>query len=161
MSLEINTDDFWKELYQPVLDARTERKLFIEEITKLREQVAAQAAVIEKLREALQFYSNTSHIEYLYGKRDWLADRADLESKGFRREGEDYNGGETFVERGWVAESALATPTDSTQILDEVRKQERERCAKVVEEGTALTAFQSKDCYSYACNRAAAIRAME
>ena len=36
---------------------------------------------------------------------------------------------------------------------------EREACAKVCEEGTALTAFQSKDCYSYAYNRAAAIRA--
>ena len=36
---------------------------------------------------------------------------------------------------------------------------EREACAKVCEEGTALTAYQSKDCYSYARNRAAAIRA--
>jgi hypothetical protein len=36
---------------------------------------------------------------------------------------------------------------------------EREECAKVCEEGTALMAFQSKDCYSYAHNRAAAIRA--
>jgi hypothetical protein len=36
---------------------------------------------------------------------------------------------------------------------------EREKAAKVCEEGTALTAYQSKDCYSYARNRAAAIRA--
>ena len=36
---------------------------------------------------------------------------------------------------------------------------EREACAKVCEEGTELTAFQSKDCYSYARNRAEAIRA--
>lgn len=41
----------------------------------------------------------------------------------------------------------------------EIRADEREVCAKVCEEGTALTAFQSKDCYSYARNRAAAIRA--
>lgn len=36
---------------------------------------------------------------------------------------------------------------------------EREACAKLCEEGTALTAFQSKDCYSYAYNRAWFIRA--
>ena len=36
---------------------------------------------------------------------------------------------------------------------------EREACAKVCEEGTAFIQFQSTNCYSYAYNRAAAIRA--
>ena len=52
MTLEINTDDFWKELDQRVIDARTERKLFIEEITELRAKVAeleAQLAKFENL----------------------------------------------------------------------------------------------------------------
>jgi hypothetical protein len=43
--------------------------------------------------------------------------------------------------------------------FEDGRQAEREECAKACEEGTALTAFQSKDCYSYAYNRAAAIRA--
>lgn len=39
-----------------------------------------------------------------------------------------------------------------------VASAEREECAKIVEEGTALIAFQSKDCYRYAYNRCNAIR---
>ena len=61
MGLEINTDDFWKELDQRVLYARTERKLFIEEITKLREQVAAQAAVIERYKLEIERLQNEQH----------------------------------------------------------------------------------------------------
>ena len=48
---------------------------------------------------------------------------------------------------------------DIAEIIKQVAAHEREACAKLCEEGTALTAFQSKDCYSYARNRAAAIRA--
>ena len=33
-----------------------------------------------------------------------------------------------------LADDALAIPTDSTQILDEVRRAEREKCAKVCDE---------------------------
>jgi excinuclease UvrABC nuclease subunit len=36
-----------------------------------------------------------------------------------------------------------------------------EQAAAVCEEGTALTSFQSKECYSYAHNRSAAIRALK
>ena len=66
-----------------------------------REQVAAQAAVIEKLREAL-----------IAG---WSL-QCDFDDA--RR----------------LADDALALSTDSTQILDEVRRAEREKCAKVCDE---------------------------
>ena len=72
-----------------------------EEITKLREQVAAQAAVIEKLREAL-----------IAG---WSL-QCDFDDA--RR----------------LADDALALSTDSTQILAEVRRAERERVAQMFEE---------------------------
>ena len=71
-----------------------------EEITKLREQVAAQAAVIEKLREAL-----------IAG---WSL-QCDFDDA--RR----------------LADDALALSTDSTQILAEVRRAERERVAQYVQ----------------------------
>ena len=73
----------------------------IEEITKLREQVAAQAAVIEKLQKAL--------------------------IAGWSLQCD-------FDDARQLADDALAIPTDSTQILDEVRRAERERCAKVCDE---------------------------
>ena len=50
-----------------------------------------------------------------------------------------------------------ASPVDAKAI----RAEALEEAAKLCEEGTALTAFQSKDCYSYARNRAVAIRGLK
>ena len=77
----------------------------IEEITKLREQLAAQAAVIESLKEALH-----------YSLGAWEYDGVSDEHGSIFREAND----------------RCDTPTDSTQILDEVRRAERERVAKMV-----------------------------
>lgn len=73
------------------------------EITKLREQIAAQAAVIEKFKRAIG---------------DW--DRAETSSEL------------QSAEAGLL--KALAIPTDSTQILAEVRRAERERVAQFVDD---------------------------
>ena len=105
MSLEINTEDFWKEIDKRVVEHRIEKKRMSEEITKLREQLAAQAAVIESLKEALH-----------YSLGAW-------ESAGVSDEH-----GSIFRE----ANDRCDTLTDSTQILDEVRRAERERVAKMV-----------------------------
>ena len=78
-----------------------------EEITKLREQLAAQAAVIESLKEALH-----------YSLGAWEYDGVSDEHGSIFRE----------------ANNRCDTPTDSTQILDEVRRVEREKCAKVCDE---------------------------
>ena len=96
-----------------------------EEITKLREQVAAQAAVIEKLREALAKIAENA--------LDFWSD--------------------------YVAKTALTITTDSTQILDDVRRAERERCAKVCEAKAAGAryVYQREELTELA----AAIRAME
>ena len=99
--------------------------------------IAAQAAVIERLTGIVKVCSPLA----AYGR----VGTRDVEQAKFQK----------------AINEALSIPTDSTQILDEVRRAERERVAQFVEEGTALTAFQSKDCYSYAYNRAVAIRAME
>ena len=80
-----------------------------EEITKLREQVAAQAAVIEKLREALSVVM-------------WFVPNHPTVPENKRR----------FD----ILKEALAIPTDSTQILAEVRRAERERVAQYVQQGT-------------------------
>lgn len=75
------------------------------EITKLREQVAAQAAVIAKLRDALGFAEDC-----------WFC--------------------EQMLTKSVVAKmkQALAIPTDSTQILAEVRRAEREKCASICDQ---------------------------
>ena len=78
-----------------------------EEITKLRETIAAQAAVIEKLREALSVVM-------------WFVPNHPTIPENKRRFG--------------ILKAALAIPTDSTQILDEVRRAERERVAVMFEE---------------------------
>lgn len=87
-----------------------------EEITKLREQVAAQAAVIEKLREAL-----TACVCAM----------------------QDHQAGigitEIFDKSEALGRKILATPTDSTQILTEVRRAERE---KVIEKCIELGAIE-------------------
>lgn len=79
---------------------------------ELREQVKAQAAVIESLREALH-------------DTLWF-----LERYSNRWDGINGKHPNCVVE---TAREALAIPTDSTQILAEVRKQERERCAVLCE----------------------------
>lgn len=78
-----------------------------EEITKLREQVAAQAVVIEKLREALSVVM-------------WFVPNHPTVTENKRR----------FD----ILKEALSIPTDSTQILDEVRRAERERVAQFVDD---------------------------
>ena len=97
-----------------------------EEITKLREQVAAQAAVIEKLREALIY----AHDE----AAGWLEECT----------GEDFNAP--------LINDALALSADSTQILAEVRRAERE---KAIEKCVELGAIERDGVF------AAEIRAME
>ena len=82
----------------------------IEEITKLREQVAAQAAVIEKLTKRL---ASTNIIMEVV-----CAIHPDSACAKYEL-AENMN--------------ALAIPTDSTKILAEVRLVERKRCAKVCE----------------------------
>lgn len=76
------------------------------EITKLREQVVAQAAVIEALKESAQLA--VEMIEYNKHERRHVR---------------------------WKLNDAIALSnyTDSTQTLDEVRRAERELCAKVCE----------------------------
>ena len=99
----------------------------IEEISKLREQVAAQAAVIEKLREALH-----------YSLGAWEYDGVSDEHGSIFKEAND----------------RCDIPTDSTQILAEVRRAERERCI------LAITHAWHKDpCYLR--DLTDAIRAME
>lgn len=83
----------------------------IEEITKLREQVAAQAAVIERLTKRLA--STNIIIEVVCAIHP---DSACAENM-----------------------NALALLTDSTQILDEVRRAEREKCAKRAEAYTYMS----------------------
>lgn len=106
-----------------------------EEITKLRETIAVQAAVIERLTKRLA--STNIIIEVVCAIHP---DSACAE----------YELAENM--------NALAIPTDSTQILNEVRKQERERCAKVCE-----AFFEDDDAMDRQVKAqcAAAIRAME
>ncbi len=80
----------------------------IEEITKLREQVAAQAAVIAKLRDALGFAEDCWFCEQMLTK--------------------------SVVAK---MKQALAIPTDSTQALDVVRRAERERVYQVADNAYA------------------------
>ena len=82
-----------------------------EEITKLRETIAAQAAVIEKLLAFVKYVS-----EQTPEKPDYWASCGQCSSNSDE------------------AEDLLAIPTDSTQILDEVRRAERERVAVMFEE---------------------------
>ncbi len=80
------------------------------EITKLREQVAAQAAVIEKLREALSVVM-------------WFVPNHPTVPENKRR----------FD----ILKEALAIPADNTQILEEVRRAERERVYQVADNAYA------------------------
>ena len=107
-----------------------------EEITKLREQVAAQAAVIEKLTKRLA--STNIIIEVVCAIHpDSACAKYEL--------AENMN--------------TLAIPTDSTQILAEVRKQERERVAQMILNGRFL--HDESPAAQFAKEVAEAIRAME
>lgn len=99
------------------------------EIEQLRETVAVQAAGIEKLREALSVVM-------------WFVPNHPTVPENKRR----------FD----ILKEALAIPTDSTQILAEVRRAERERCAKVCEDQA-----NEPECTERAMYCAEAIRAME
>ena len=107
-----------------------DRQWAYEEITKLREQVAAQTAVIEKLTKRLA--STNIIIEVVCAIHpDSACAKYELD--------ENMN--------------ALDIPTDSTQILDEVRRAEREQVAQYVQQGTGDWMLGKKI--------AEAIRAME
>lgn len=54
MGNNISNDDFWAELDRRIVDARTERKLFIEEITSLRQQLASFKESYQVLRCAIE-----------------------------------------------------------------------------------------------------------
>lgn len=101
-----------------------------EEVARLREQVSAQAAVIEQLTKRLA--STNIIIEVVCAIHpDSACAKYEL--------AENMN--------------ALSIPTDSTQILDEVRQAERERVAQYVQQGTGDWMLGKKI--------AEAIRAME
>lgn len=124
--MEAGLDDW------PIASQIYEYKTAAEEITKLRETITAQAAVIEKLRESLRTLIALEMADA--GATD--SDELCCEYKDAIR---SYN------------------HTDSTQILDEVRKQERERVAQYIENQSL------PDCYSEPClaEFAEDIRAME
>lgn len=117
--MEAGLDDW------PIASQIYEYKTAAEEITKLRETITAQAAVIERLTKWL-------HIERSY----YLEAGSDIADD--------------------VCDYLYHPPTDSTQILDEVRKQERERCATVCEDQA-----NEPECTERAMYCAEAIRAME
>ena len=104
-----------------------------------KKQLVSAQLQITQLREALDFYSNANHIEYIYGKRDRKEDRKALEAKGFRREGEDFNGGETFVEWGTVAQQALAIPQDTTALEALIARAGEVMRERAIEESTNNT----------------------
>ena len=63
-----------------------------------------------------------------------------------------------------ILKEAIAIPTDSTQILDEVRRAEREKCAKVCDDLRHPDGYSGEaalDWYAGTDHCAAAIRAME
>ena len=70
-----------------------------------------------------------------------------------------------FIKNVEIGTDLYAAPVDVKAIRAEAYQQGRddmkEEAAKVCEEGTALIQFQSTDCYSYAYNRAAAIRGLK
>lgn len=84
----------------PIVDCRTEEE-------RLREQVAAQAAVIEKYRLLIATFFH--HYDCNIPHQGMMAEAID-ELRMYE------------------------PPTDSTQILDEVRRAERERVARFVDD---------------------------
>lgn len=109
-------------------------------IAKLREQVAAQAAVIERLSVALNSAADKFH------------DYAEIHSMKERTR-DNIEKIERNLDMARMCDAALSLPTDSTQILDEVRRAERERVAQYVQQGTGDWMLGKKI--------AEAIRAME
>lgn len=101
-------------------------------VEDVRTKVAAQAAVIEKLREALSVVM-------------WFVPNHPTVPENKRR----------FD----ILKEALAIPTNSTQILDEVRRAERERVAQMILNGRFL--HDESPAALFAKEVATAIRAME
>lgn len=87
-------------------------------IESMKETIAAQAAVIEALKEALQ-KSRSVFDSYVIIHRDKTPPDSEKAARNAFHRG--------------VCNNALAIQTDSTQILDEVRRAEREKCADVCE----------------------------
>ena len=101
--------------------------------------IAAQAAVIEKLREAIQEYLDANDPSE-------FGCACDLDT--------EYLCGPCHAaKQQYPLQKALSIPTDSTQILAEVRRAEREKCAKRAE----AYAYMSKNFNALAEE----IRAME
>ena len=102
-----------------------------EEVARLREQVKAQAAVIEKLREAMELIATGEEVNGCIPSLGWAVD---------------------------IADEALSISTDSTQILAEARRAERERVAQMILNGRFL--HDESPAALFAKEVAAAIRAM-
>lgn len=102
------------------------------EIEDLCGTIQAQVAVIEKLQEALSVVM-------------WFVPNHPTVPENKRR----------FD----ILKEALAIPTDSTQVLDEVRRAERERVAQMILNGRFL--HDESPAAQFAKEVAAAIRAME
>ena len=117
----------------------------------MKQQLLSTQARAARLVEALEFYANDNHVEYLHGKRDWESDRAALRARGFSFEGEDGEG-ETFVERGNMAQAALSTPIN-LDALHEDRARTLEEAAKAGREAPGVSM------YRFLMDRAAAERA--
>lgn len=67
---------------------------------------------VRKLKEILQFYANEEHLQMLSYRKlgsslTWVEARRELQNKGFRFNGETYNGDEEFIEQGIQAQKAL------------------------------------------------------
>lgn len=119
-----------------------------EEIIKLREQVAEQAAVIESLKSALK----DCYVEFFYVNQQ-LNGVLDEDGEPLYMEGKSVT---AALAKG---KEALAIPTDSTQILAEVRRAERERVIAIAEaQGWAM---RNEDPFEDAVREICAIRAME
>ena len=114
--------------------------------TKLRETIAAQAAVIERLSVALNSAADKFH------------DYAEMHSMKERTR-DNIEKIERNLEMARMCDAALLLPTDSTQILDEMRRAERERVAKMILNGRFL--HDESPAAQFAKEVAAAIRAME
>ena len=144
-----------------------------EEITKLREQIAAQASEIESLRisyDAACMLVAQMHeaamgevIGPYHGVVEDVRTKVAAQAAVIEKLREALIAGWSlqcdFDDARRLADEALSIPTDSTQILDEVRRAEREKCAKVCDAKAAGARYiyQREELTELA----AAIRAME
>ena len=147
-----------------------------EEITKLREQVAAQASEIESLRisyDAACMLVAQMHeaamgevIGPYHGVVEDVRTKVAAQAAVIEKLREALIAGWSlqcdFDDARRLADEALAIPTDSTQILDEVRRAERER---VDEQAARERIAERAEAYAYMSQNfialAEEIRAME